>query len=175
MTEQHFLDQKNIKIEKERPTFLTVLCIITFIVSGFMFISNSYRAITYSQDKQLEYNEFEIEQTIEWAEMLSGGESLPGLDEQIVMMELRQKEEMENHALLTIIGLLSIVLSLLGAFFMYRLRKLGFHLYTLSKVIALVPLLIFTLTSAIVWTLSIGAIIGAIFIFMYSRNLKYMN
>ncbi len=175
MEDQHFLDSDNLKVENERPTFLTVLCIITFVVSGIMLISLAYSSVNYSVENQIEANELEIINTIKLAEMFSGGQDLPELDAQIEMMELRQAEELEHHTVLTLINFASVILSLIGAFFMYRLRKLGFHLYTLSKIIALVPLTILTLTSSVIWLISVGVFISGVFILMYSRNLKYMK
>ena len=169
MEDQHFLDQDNLIIENERPTFLTVLCIITFVFSGFLLISTLYGLITYDELAQQEA----FEQTIVSMEELGG--DLPGLDENIRDLEVFNKEQMDNNATLQAISLISILLSLFGAFMMYQLKKLGFHLYLGSKVIGLIPLTIFTLSTAVFWAYGIFLLFTLAFIIMYSRNLKFMK
>ena len=49
MDDNHFLDNDMLNVQKERPSFLTVLTIITFIVSGLMLISSLYGLFTYDE------------------------------------------------------------------------------------------------------------------------------
>ena len=169
MEDQHFLDQDNLNIENERPTFLTVLCIITFVVSGFLFLSTLYGLFTYDEEAQLEA----FEQTV--VSMESFGKDLPGMDENIRNLEVFNQEQMDNNSTLQAVSLISILLSLFGAFMMYQLKKVGFHLYLASKVVGLIPLLIFTLSTAVFWTYGIFIFFTIAFVIMYSRNLKYMK
>ena len=169
MEDQHFLDQENLNIENERPSFLTVLCIITFVFSGFLLISTLYGLFTYDEQAQLEA----FEQTIVSMEEL--GEDLPGMDENIRDLETFNQEQMDNNFTLQSISLISILLSLFGAFLMYQLKKIGFHLYLASKVVGLIPLLIFTLSTAVFWAYGIFLLFTIAFIIMYSRNLKFMR
>ncbi|MEN8927743.1 MAG: hypothetical protein ABF242_01985 [Flavobacteriales bacterium] len=169
MEDQHFLDQDNLHIENERPSFLTVLCIITFVFSGFLLISSIYGLITYDELAQQEA----FEQSI--IAMQDLGADLPGMDENIIELEVFNEEQIENNATLQAVSLVSILLSLLGAFMMYQLKKLGFHLYLVSKVVGLVPLTIFTLSTAVFWAYGIFLLFTLAFIIMYSRNLKFMK
>ena len=68
MEDQHFLDAKHSNAQPERPTFLTVLCIITFVVSGFWFLSSVYSAITYNVEEQIAINDATIENLYELAD-----------------------------------------------------------------------------------------------------------
>ncbi len=171
MENQHFLDEKELNIGNERPTFLTVLCIITFVVSGFFLLYSIFSAITYDENvvrQSMEIQISEIEESPELSENPMAKKIADGL---IVTSE----EEIANHTLLTLIGFISLILSLLGAYFMYNLKKIGFHLYTLSKIIALVPLLIYTVSLVVgIGYFAIG-FFSLAFIIMYSRNLKYMS
>lgn len=169
MENQHFLDQENLNIENERPTFLTVLCIISFVFSGFLLISTLYGLVTYSEEAQLEA----LEQTIVSLEEM--GAELPGLDENIRDLEVFNKEQMDNNVILQAISLISILLSLFGVFLMYQLKKMGFHIYLASKVVGLIPLLIFTLSTAVFWSYGLFLLFTIAFVVMYSRNLKFMN
>ena len=76
MEDQHFLDQESLNIENERPTFLTVLAIITFVVSGFLLIYATFQLLTYSEIEQREAIELMVGQmeettTNETAEIMS--------------------------------------------------------------------------------------------------------
>ena len=169
MEDQHFLDQDNLNIENERPSFLTVLCIITFVFSGFLLISTLYGLVTYDELAQQEAFELTI------VSMEELGENLPGMDENIRDLEIFNKEQMDNNVTLQAVSILSILLSLFGTFLMYQLKKVGFHLYLASKVVGLIPLLIFTLSTAVFWAYGIFLVFTIAFVIMYSRNLKFMK
>jgi len=169
MEDQHFLDRDSLNIENERPSFLTVLCIITFIFSGFLLLSTAYGLVTYDEQAQIEA----FEQTIVSMEEL--GADLPGMNENIRDLEVFNKEQMDSNSTLQAVSLISILLSLFGAFMMYQLKKIGFHLYLASKVIGLIPLLIFTLSTAVFWAYGIFLLFTIAFVIMYSRNLKFMK
>ncbi|MGB1040217.1 MAG: hypothetical protein ACPGVD_05045 [Flavobacteriales bacterium] len=165
MENQHFLDEENLNPQSERPTFLTVLCIITFIVSGIMLIYTTFGALSYDVEEQREAMEIMVDE-------MSKQDNLEGFTE---MMTLVGEEEIENHTLLTLISLGAILLSLLGAFLMFRLKKTGFHLYIGSKILSFVPLLIFTLSWPILATYTLMGVFALAFVIMYGVNLKHMN
>lgn len=169
MEDQHFLDQDSLQIENERPTFLTVLCIITFVFSGIILLSSLYGLFTYDEQAQIEA----FEQTV--VSMESIGPDLPGMAENIRDLEVFNQEQMENNSILQVINLISVLLSLLGAFMMYQLKKIGFHFYLASKVIGLFPLLIFTLSTPVFMAYGMFLLFTIAFIIMYSRNLKFMR
>ena len=60
MENNHFIDIDESNINQERPTFLTVLCIITFIVSGLWFLTGFFGAVTYDQLAQEETMELAL-------------------------------------------------------------------------------------------------------------------
>lgn len=87
-------------------------------------------------------------------------------------------------------GLLFQVLALVGIVMMWKLKKIGFYLYALAELLPY-PVSIFSsgmkgLTSAlgmlgenfeaiIYIVLALVVVIDLLFIFLYSRNLKYMS
>jgi len=62
--------------------------------------------------------------------------------------------------------------SLFGAIQMWKLRKIGFHLYTIAQIMLLIVPMLFIRGSA--ETLP-QAMVSGIFIFAYASNLKYMR
>lgn len=171
MEDQHFLDNDNLKVENERPTFLTVLTIITFVVSGLFFLSGIFGAMSYDKEKQLEANEIQIEQMIE----LAAEDKTGAVDGIISSMEVFNAENIENASTLMTINILASLLSLLGAFFMYNLKKIGFHTYIVSKLLSAIPLLMYTLSMPVLLGYGFFLFFTLVFVIMYSRNLKYMK
>ncbi|MDR1755915.1 MAG: hypothetical protein LBR65_03015 [Culturomica sp.] len=149
-----------------RPTLLTVLCILTFIGSGWALLSNvtSYFTADAAADVMMEQMD-QMEQLGE-----GGGSSfLSGL--------LSSSQEMLPY-LKPITGITSVLalLSLLGAILMFRLRKTGFYLYTGAQILMLFVAPVFVgFSGMVVWNTVMAAILTLLFIILYSLNLKYMK
>ena len=165
MDDNHFLDNDMMNVQGERPTFVTVLTIFTFVISGIMLLSSLYSFIS--------YDEIATQKGIDDVVVMYAEK---GMDANIIdAVELFGTESIENHNLFSIISILSCLLSLFGAYMMYNMKKLGFHLYVTSKIIGLIPIAI--LTSSII----VGAYYGFLgfltlaFIIMYGVNLKHFK
>ena len=165
MDDNHFLDNDMMNVQDERPTFVTVLTIFTFVISGIMLLSSLYSFIS--------YDEIATQKGIDDVVVMYAEK---GMDANIIdAVELFGTESIENHNLFSIISILSCLLSLFGAYMMYNMKKLGFHLYVTSKIIGLIPIAI--LTSSII----VGAYYGFLgfltlaFIIMYGVNLKHFK
>lgn len=171
MEDQHFLDSDNLKVENERPSFLTVLCIITFVVSGLFFLSAVFGAITYDQEAQIEANAEQIETMVE----LAATDETGAVDGIISSMEVFNAENIEHASTLMIIALLGSLLSLLGAYFMYNLKRIGFHTYIVSKLVSAIPLLFYTISLPVLLGYGFFLFFTLAFVIMYSRNLKYLS
>ncbi|MQY78518.1 MAG: hypothetical protein GH151_04875 [Bacteroidetes bacterium] len=125
---------------KERPTFLTVLCILTFIGSGlsallFLIATIAAGAIT---------------------NFLG---SLPGMSEAAT-----------GGSVYFLVALIFALASLFGAILMWKLKKIGFFLYSGVNVIAIFLPIIF-ISGSISW---FGAFITVVFIVLYGLNVKHM-
>jgi hypothetical protein len=131
---------------KRRPELLTILCILTFIGSGLAAFSNLVLFLTFDEmDTLMEEMNIEFEEILL---LLSGGKSF------------------------FISGFLLYMISLAGAVGMWRLRKVGFHLYTAAQAF----LLILPVVSIPEFPFSIaGLLVTAAFIFGYATQLKFMS
>lgn len=132
--------------QKKRPELLTILCILTFIGSGLAAFSNLVLFLTYDEmDVLMEEMNVEFEEVML---LLSGGKRF------------------------FISGFFLYTISLMGAIAMWRLRKLGFHLYTAAQVF----LLILPLVSIDEFPFSIaGLMVTVAFVLGYATQLKFMN
>jgi hypothetical protein len=129
----------------KRPELLTWLCILSFIGSGLASISNLFIFLSYDEMINLmdEIN-FDIS---EFELMMSGG----------------------TRFFFT--GFILYSISLFGAIFMWKLRKIGFHLYTGAQIfiialpVVFIPAFPFSVLSVLV---------SAAFIVGYGVHLKLM-
>lgn len=145
------MDQSTIRIE--RPELLKILCILTFVGSGFSLLS--YALLSFYSEVFVEIassDHFGFFRSDEERQMIIEIFSLP-------------KIYFLLHVLL-------YAVSLLGAYKMWTLKKIGFHFYAVSQISLLIiykafmpaaPFPIFALA------------VTVIFILLYFRNLKYMS
>ncbi len=154
-----------------RPTFLTVLCILTIIWNAFKF----YSAIpnTFTPEKIIESKEQSNEMVMEMFSKYMSENDLEQIEKSQEM--LGQYFDRNNLVLSGGINLISCLLLILGAVWMWELRKKGFWVYLAGNVIGiLAPILIFG--GSIGWTFGIMSLIAsAIFTSLYSANFRYLS
>jgi len=131
-----------------RPGMLTILCILTFIGSGMQMFSSLIIAGFY---------EIFVQVAQEFAEKFK----IPGIE---LLRDVRP-----------VYFLISGILyagSIAGAILMMRLKKTGFHVYTVSQILLiLAPMYFMHLSSPGTFEI----LFTGLFIFLYSMNLKFMS
>ena len=156
-----------------RPVFLTVLCILTFIGSGWGILSNLFSIFTadmlndnYIQMEQYSTLMGEVEDKglpSFWANFLTSS------------MEMAQVAMVYAREIATMQLVLSIV-SLVGAILMFRLRRVGFYLYAAAQILMLFVFPYFAgFSSVVIVSLFGSALFTVFFIAMYAVNLKHMS
>lgn len=154
-----------------RPTLLTVICILSFIMGAWGVISG-IQNLTVDQTAALDKARTEMEQAR--ADLGAQAEGLPGrmLDS---AMELAEKSA-ANAKSIGISGIILSLLSLFGVWQMWNLRKSGFWLYVLASIGGLVVPVIF-LGGSMMALLSVGFVgfFALVFIILYAVNLKHMH
>jgi len=134
--------------QPQRPVFLTVVCILTFIGSGLSFISSMVIGIFH--DLFIRVME-EVAKTID----------LPGME----MISQASPSFFIASAVL-------YLAALAGAFEMWRLHKRGFHIYTVAQILSVMaPMYFLHLSSPGI----VDMILSGIFILFYGSQLKYMS
>ena len=131
-----------------RPTLLTVLCILTFIGSGMNLFSSLVIAGFYDV-------------FVEVAQEFSKKFNIPGIDLLL-----------ETKPLFFLVTALFYAGSLAGAILMMRLKKSGFHVYTIFQILlVLAPMYFMHLASPGFPEM----LFSGLFILLYSMNLKFMT
>jgi hypothetical protein len=132
----------------QRPSLLNILCILTFIGSGMNFISSLMIALFYDQFTLI-------------AESINKSFHLPGLE-----------TILEGKSVFFAVSALIYLGSIAGAILMWKLKKAGFHVYTIFQILLILsPMYFFHLPIPSF----LDIILSGIFIILYSSNLKYMS
>ena len=155
----------------QRPTLLTILCILSFIFGAWGLFDSFRTAFTDSPKEHLETTKAEMESQLSQVQG-PGSEMAQKLMEQAIAIA---EKEVENAKPIGMSGLVLSALSLVGVWMMWNLRKTGFWLYLLATIGGLmVPF--FFLGAYMVTFLGVGfmALVAIIFIVLYAVNLKHM-
>ena len=136
------------EIRPNRPNLLGILCILTFIGSGMNFISSFLISVFYDKFTIL-------------AESINKSFPLPGLE--VIL---------EGKSIFFAVSALIYAGCITGAILMWKLKRAGFHVYTIFQILlVLSPMYFFHLPNPY----QFDVILSGIFIILYSFNLKYMS
>ena len=158
----------------QRPTLLTVLCILTFIGSAWGVISNISSYMNADVSSQVAGTM--LDSAKEEISKESDNESATKMAEKVISgaSAMLNPENIKKNALFSI---LANLLTLGGAFLMFQLKKIGFWVYLAGTGIAIVtPLVVYG--PANLMSIGMTAVIGffgVLFAVLYSINLKYMR
>lgn len=160
-----------VELPKKRPTFLTVLCILSFIGSGLLLGSTIVNYFTFesSYPAQMEKWEETMENLSDAG--IDSGFAYNGVENSLITLE----KTSQNLGQITGANALFALLSLLGVFLMFKLKKNGFYLYTFANLFwILVPLVLIDFNAAMMTAIMTG-VVTVIFVILYAMNLKHME
>ena len=168
-----------------RPTFLTVLCILTFLGSGYAILSGSgsyFSAGKSAMAMKAASAELKAARDSMTKQLDSASSKKPEADISTLIMQgmgdslgnMASESVLKNKALVEIGGAL---LCFVGAVLMWLLRKQGFYLYVTGTLLGIAgPIAILGVGNLLA---TIGAafwgFFGLIFIVLYAVNLKHMR
>jgi hypothetical protein len=145
---EELLPQPQPETPPKRPNLLTVLCILTFIGSGMNLFSSFVIAAFY---------DVFVEIVKEFGERFS----IPGID---LLLEMKP--------VYFLVSGLFYIGSLAGAIMMMRMKKLGFHIYTVFQILLILTPMYFMHLSTPGFP---ELFFSGLFILLYSTNLKVMS
>jgi hypothetical protein len=141
---------------KIRSTLLTVFLVLTFIGSGVSFLSNAYIAAS-------------LDSVVAFVEDAAYNDNMAAFA--AILEQSINTMERVGVGYFALFALLYLV-SLFGAFFMWKLKKIGFHLYASAQIVALFIPMIFAIEK---FPGLFGTALAALFIWIYARELKIFN
>jgi hypothetical protein len=157
-----------------RPTFLTVLCILTFIFSAYSIITNSFGYVSADTKAAAVKIGFDKAKT-DMQKDTSNNEGKAFA--QKIVTKVGDVLTPENIRKSSLGSIIAAIFCLLGALMMFKLKKIGYYIYLLGTLIGIAaPFIIYGGTNllAIASSLVIG-FIGIVFCIMYGVNLKEMK
>jgi len=157
-----------------RPTFITVLCILTFIGSGWGLIGGAIQY--FSADKQASAMSISKEKAATDIQKSGKDDAGTQMAEKMVnsMTSAFTAENLKKTAIASIVGAL---FCLAGAFLMWQLKKNGFYIYIAGTLIGIIsPFVIYGTDNfmSIITSVMVG-FVGIVFVILYGVNLKHMK
>jgi membrane associated rhomboid family serine protease len=153
-----------------RPTFLTILCVLTFIASGY----GIYNAISGYTSAEMAADVAKDAMDEAQDKIESENEEVPAFIGKLFgsISEGLTPENIRNSAIASGVG---NILTLIGAVLMWGLNKKGYFLYIFGTLVLIVaPLMIFdgfVGSAASGWAAFVGVLFGV----LYGVNLKHMS
>jgi hypothetical protein len=166
---------ENEVIPPVRPVFLKVLCMLTFIGSGYNIINS---AITYFNADTIAKVFVDVKTKMDH-DVSKEKKAKDSTEINMVTNIMKNASAISTPESLrkTAIGnFVTSIMCLSGAILMWRLRRIGFYLYVLGTIIGIIlPFYLFG--SNFLTNLSAGfmGFIGILFVIFYAMNLKSMK
>ena len=156
-------------ITPPRPTFLTVICILSFIGSGWGLLSGTMQALAPPDLVELQV---QMQQATDGMDQLGSESPFVGLAQGAMEAAMKEAEHARS------IGMVEAVLSaisLYGVWLMWNLRRMGFFVYVVAGIAGLAaPLYFLGNNWFALMSLGIGGLFTVLFILLYALNLKHM-
>ena len=171
---EYAIDKPDDLIAAKRPTFLTVLCILTFVVSGYHVIMAIIGLFT---SKSFDPQQWQDISNQMGEAMSSADSSSQEMATQIMdAFSSMMQRGIANAMTLGLVAIAASVLSILGAYWMFKLKKIGYYTYIVAKVIGIIiPLIIFGVNILTIIMYGFIVVIAVLFIVLYGINKKYMR
>lgn len=165
-------DQYNEDQTPARPTFLKVLCILSFISLGFGALSSISSVFSGPQtDEQMLEAQVEMSKSIDQMKELGAN----GFVHFFEQMQGLLVDTNDHHTLATLVGIFVIALGFFAVLRMWQGYRMGFYLYLAYSLAGAFSVYIYVSPAHVPMAIPIIALVlSAIFILLYSRNLHWM-
>lgn len=157
------------------PRFLRFLCYLTIFGSIYMLLSSISGLFQPAEISQSLSKSIDIWQPFLQQTMMKDPASEQKLVE--IMSDLNAANTTRNMRDHSFFILISNLLTLIGAWFMLRLKRKGFHFYLLGNLIGIIaPLLVFGSNNFLgISHATFTTAIGGLFTLLYALKIKYMQ
>ena len=167
------IDDFDIEKKEKRPVFLTVLCILSFVWLGFG-VLDSFGDLGSGPSSKEDMKAAKVELAKSISELKKNG-----MESWVPTMQKlgRMAEDLnQNHYLATIITFLITLAGIYAVYLMMKGAKLGFHMYIVYSLLSIGSIYLFVNPSNVpTFIVMTNVVISGLFIFMYSRNLKWLR
>nr|WP_294860669.1 hypothetical protein [uncultured Fluviicola sp.] len=173
MNENYKEMNQEIEQNPKRPVLLTVLCILSFIVVGFGLLGVLFSLL--GGQPSPEEIEATSNQLIQTAGDMRDKNIIWAADMIEQMADLTVYQQQRYWSVL-LVNALTMLTGFVGVLFMFKGKKLGFHLYIVYNLLSVGGTFLIVPSHMVpMVTVIMNLIISGVFILLYSRNLKWMN
>jgi hypothetical protein len=167
----------DVEFPEQRPSFLNVLCILSFVSIGLSFLLNVLNFIGGPADEELlNQQKVEIVKILEDSPSNADASSNSFIWGEITSYLKMIETVNENFYAFNAFYIGLLVFGFYAVLNMFHGKRLGFHLYIIYCLLNMLRYYLFLSTDAIPTSVIIWEFfISALFIFLYSRNLYWMN
>ena len=159
-----------------RPSFLTWLCILTFIGSGWAIASSVYTYVSVDKYANLISPEKPLKSDSTYMDSARRVHNEGKVLSEKVRASFDKILDKDNMRKLAIGNLIAALFTLSGALFMWRLKRTGFYFYIAGVVFSLImPFYLFGNDMIAVGATAFNNFFGLVFIALYALNLKSMQ
>jgi hypothetical protein len=164
---------ENNQEEEKRPTFLLVLCILTFVNTGFTILGGISGIISGPPSKEeIKAANVELAKSIEQLEKVS----LDYWVDVIKRIQLMTEAMYANFVAYNVVSILVAIAGVAAATLMLKGKKLGFHVYICYSFLYVLQGYLFVSAAVIPsFIIIINLLIAGVFVLLYSRNLNWLN
>lgn len=171
---EHELVDEAAPIPKRRPTFLTVLCILTFAASAYYVFDGITTIFASKTFDEGQWNE--ITAQLEDALNEADPETSKILERILDDVSVTVRRGIKQATNLGLISIAVALLSALGAYLMMNLNRKGFTIYVGAKIFGIIlPLVLLGVNFLTGMIYIFSALVSAVFIILYAVNRKHMD
>jgi hypothetical protein len=173
------LEGQEVQMTPERPKFLLVISILSFVNIGFSMLTSIYGILGGKPSaEELEVAKLQFAESQEKLDALAQSENvdMSYWSEILTKLEIMSDNMYANFVAYNGLILLVAFFALIAVFLMFTGKKLGFHLYIGYCFLYIIQSYFFTLPSDVpTFVIVLNTLYGGIWVYLYSRNLKWMR
>lgn len=171
--QEDILGNENAYNNEPRPVFLKVLCILSYVFIGYSLLENVLKLVSGPASKdQMQAQKVQLLKSVDQFKEMDADFAVDLFQKLIIMIESINA----NFYLFCLTGIIYTVIGFIGVYMMWNAKKKGFHLYIIYSILMSTQLYFIMSPQnipsfLIIWNL----LFSGLFVFMYSRNLKWMK
>jgi hypothetical protein len=159
--------------ESKRPTFLLVICIISFLLNGFSFVNNLAVFNEPAKESAVLLTEMQQQQT-----SIQNAKADDATKQQLTQMLNNFTNTITTPMVkkLALFSVIAALICLFGTSMMWRMKKLGFHFFIVGTLIsALSAFILFGGNGLSLLVAILMSLIWLILLGLFAANIKYMD
>ena len=167
------------RVFEKRPKFLLVISILSFVNIGVSMLTSLFGVLGGKpSSEELEAAKLQFANSHEQLDAMAKSEKvdMSYWSDVLTKLEIMSDNMYANFSMYNSLILLVAIFALLSVYLMFTGKKLGFHFYIGYCFLYVIQSYFFTAPSDVpTFVIVLNILYGGIWVFLYSRNLKWMR